>query len=85
MDDITRRVRFESWITEATNTHSECVIIIVFPQQQWLHEHALVLSYTYIASSFRYAVLFSSKLFAMFSFANFKQTIVFHCLQIILI
>jgi len=40
MDDIIRRLRFESWITEATNTHSECVIIIAFPQQQWLHKHA---------------------------------------------
>jgi len=35
-------------VTKATNTHPECVILIVFPQQQLLHEIALVL-YMYIA------------------------------------
>jgi hypothetical protein len=29
--------------------HSGCVILIVFPLQQWLHERASLLSYTYIA------------------------------------
>jgi len=33
---------------EATNTHSEYVILITFPLQQWLHERALMLHYTYI-------------------------------------
>jgi len=32
------RVRFESRITKATNTHREYVILIAFPLQQWLHE-----------------------------------------------
>jgi len=31
------------------DTHSEYVILIAFPQQQWLHEHATVLCYAYIA------------------------------------
>jgi len=31
------------------NSHSECVIFIVFPLQQWLHEHALILHYVYVA------------------------------------
>jgi hypothetical protein len=31
------------------NRHSEYVIFIVFPLQQWLHEHALVLHYMHIA------------------------------------
>jgi hypothetical protein len=35
-------------ITKATNTHSEYVILIVFPLQQWLHERALTLRYTYV-------------------------------------
>jgi len=26
------------WITKGTNTHSEYVILIAFPLQQWLHE-----------------------------------------------
>jgi len=37
------------WIPKATNTLSEYVILIVFPLQQWLHEHASVLRHTYIA------------------------------------
>jgi hypothetical protein len=31
------------------DTHSEYIILIDFPLQQWLHEYALMLSYTYIA------------------------------------
>ena len=65
-------MRFESWITEATKTHSECIIIIAFPQQQWLHEHSLMLRYTYIASRFRYALLFCSKLFAINGVCEFQ-------------
>ena len=43
------RIRIACWITKATNTHSEYVILIAFPQQQWLHERASMLRYTYIA------------------------------------
>jgi hypothetical protein len=44
-------MRIACWIFKATytHTHSECVIPIVFPQQQWLHERASTLPYTYIA------------------------------------
>jgi hypothetical protein len=35
-----------------TNTHSECAILIAFPLQQWLHERALMLRYTYIVGLF---------------------------------
>jgi hypothetical protein len=35
-DNITRRVRFAFWIPTATDTHSEYVIPIAFPQQQLL-------------------------------------------------
>jgi len=31
------------------NTHSGCAILITFPLQQWLHEGASMLGYTYIA------------------------------------
>ena len=44
-----RRMRIACRITKATNTHSENVILIAFLQQQWLHECASVLRYTYIA------------------------------------
>ena len=38
------------WMPKATNTHSEYVILIALPLQQWLHEHASNLRYVYIAS-----------------------------------
>ena len=42
------RMRIAFWITKATNTHSQYVILIAVPLQQWLHERASVLRYTYI-------------------------------------
>jgi len=44
-----RRMRIACWIMKATNTHSEYVILITFPLQQWLHESASILGYTDIA------------------------------------
>jgi hypothetical protein len=35
---------------KATNTHSQYVKLTAFPLQQWLHEFASVLHYTYIVS-----------------------------------
>ena len=43
------RMRNACWIIKATNTHSEYVILIVFPLQQWLHGRASIWRYTYIA------------------------------------
>jgi len=37
------RTRIACWIPKATNTHSGFVILIAFPQQQWLHERSSVL------------------------------------------
>ena len=48
-DNITRRMRFACWITKATNTNSECAIVITFLLQQWLHESASVLRHICIA------------------------------------
>jgi hypothetical protein len=45
-----RRMRITRWIPKATNTLSEYGIFLAFPLQQWLHERATVLRYTYIAS-----------------------------------
>jgi hypothetical protein len=42
------RMRIVCWIPKATNTHSGCVMLIAFPMQQWLHEQASMLRYTYI-------------------------------------
>jgi hypothetical protein len=48
-DSVIRRMRIACWIIKATDTHSEYVILIAFPLQQWLHEGASMLRYTYIA------------------------------------
>jgi len=43
------RMRIAWWMSKATNTYSGCVILIAFPQQQWLHKPASMLRYTYYA------------------------------------
>ena len=48
-DDVTRRMRVACWIAEATKAHSEYIILIAFPLQQWLHRHFSLLRHTYIA------------------------------------
>jgi hypothetical protein len=42
-DNIIRRMRFACCITKATDTHSQYVILIAFPRQQWLRERAWML------------------------------------------
>ena len=42
------RMYFAFCITKATDTHPDYVILIAFPLQQWLHERAPLLCYTYI-------------------------------------
>jgi len=34
------RMRFACWVTKATDTHSEYVILTAFPRQQWSRERA---------------------------------------------
>jgi hypothetical protein len=46
------RMCIACWILKDTKTHSEYVIIIALPLQQWLHERASLLHYTYIACLF---------------------------------
>jgi len=43
------RMRAACWIPKVTNTHSEYIILIAFPLQQWLHERSSVLRNTHIA------------------------------------
>jgi len=45
---------------KATSTHSEYVILIAFPLQQWLHEHTSMLRYHTLL------VLFSFNFFFFF-------------------
>ena len=42
-DNIIRRMGVACWIPKATKAHSEYVILIVFPLQQWFHESAFML------------------------------------------
>jgi hypothetical protein len=44
--NIMRPMCFECWITEATGTHTEYVIIIAFPVQERLRDRTLVIRYT---------------------------------------
>jgi hypothetical protein len=48
-DNIIRRMRFACWITKATDTHSEYVLLIALTWQQLLRERASMLRYSYIA------------------------------------
>ena len=45
----TWRMRIACWIPMAIDTQSEYVIFIAYPLQQWLHERASTLRYTYSA------------------------------------
>jgi len=44
------RKRIARWIPRATNTHTEYVMLIPFPLQQWLHKRTSTLRHTYTAS-----------------------------------
>ena len=77
------RKHIACWIPKATNTHSQYVILIAIPLQQWLHERASVSRYTYIAllyfnikKSWRWQVC--SKQLLLFAFTNVYWT-VRHC------
>ena len=41
-------MRIACWISKATNTHSQYVILVAFPLQQWVHESPSQLSHTNI-------------------------------------
>jgi len=49
--------RFACWITEITNTHSEYVLPIAFPRQNWLPESAPISRFTFIACIVYYSTL----------------------------
>jgi hypothetical protein len=48
--NVTRHMRFECLIPKSTNTHSEYVIPLYFPQQQWFQDRPYALCYTFIAT-----------------------------------
>jgi hypothetical protein len=62
------RMRIARCIPKATDTHTEYVILIAFPLQQWLHERASMLRYTHISCliSFFSEIFMFSVLFKIF-------------------
>jgi len=46
-----RRMGFAYWITKATNTHSEYVVLIAFPRQQCSRERASMRLYVHFMHS----------------------------------
>jgi hypothetical protein len=51
-DTIIGRMRLAGWINKVIETHSEYVIFIASPRQQWLRERAPTFCYTYVACPF---------------------------------
>jgi hypothetical protein len=56
---------------EATNAHSEFVILVPFRQQQWLHERASILRCTCIARIVQFICGISERVFTYIKF-NYK-------------
>jgi len=53
-----RCIVISCWIPQATNTHSEYVILIAFQLQKWLQESARMLRYTYSLVKIKYFINF---------------------------
>ena len=47
------RMRVACWMPKATNTHSEYVILIAFPLQQWLQDSASLLRHNTLPVLFK--------------------------------
>ena len=54
------RMRMAYWVPKATNTHSQYVLLIAFPLQQWLHERSSMKRYTNIACLVLWRLCFES-------------------------
>ena len=55
------RIRIACRIPKAINTHSQYVILIAFPLQQWLQERASLLRYTYIVCLVITEIVFTAR------------------------
>jgi hypothetical protein len=66
-DNTIRRMRFACRISKTTDTHSEYVIRIAFPRQQWLRERASMLRlYVHRLSCYFFLSFLSFRLFLHF-------------------
>jgi hypothetical protein len=66
-DNITRIMCSACWITKARETHSECVILIAFPQQQTLTRTRLSVKFWFIISALLNIIGADSNLFREYS------------------
>jgi len=58
--NIIRRMRFACWITEATDTHSEYLVLTALPQQSWFRQSSLMLRISCFVKTFLPSVRFST-------------------------
>jgi hypothetical protein len=69
-----RRMRLVCLTPKATSIHSEYVLLTAFPLQQWLHECASMLRYTYSAClAFSFPLIMLSASRAPFHSASVEQ------------
>jgi hypothetical protein len=55
------RTCFACWITKATDTHSQYVILIAFPRQQRLRERVSMFRYMYVAILVRNILIWNTR------------------------
>jgi hypothetical protein len=52
-NSMMRRMRFVCWVTNATYTHSELVIVTAFVRQHWLYKRVSIVGYIALAVLFK--------------------------------
>jgi hypothetical protein len=76
-DSLRGRTHLACWLTKATNTHSQYIILTAFPLQQWFREGTSVLRNTSIAclvdmfTCFEEAPQYYMYIACLFSMLNF--------------
>jgi len=61
-------MHFACWLTKATDTHSEYLIVIAVPLQEWLHEGTSILRYIFDICFVNFVLLKRPKGKVAFSF-----------------
>jgi hypothetical protein len=64
------RMHFACWITKDTDTHSEYLIVIAVPLQEWLYERASILHYIFEIRIVNFVLLKRRKGKVVFSFTT---------------
>ena len=67
-DNAIWRMHFACWLTKATDTHSEYLIVIAVPLQEWLHEGTSILRYIFDICFVNFVLLKRPKGKVAFSF-----------------